>query len=204
VTAPEEDQRKLRPPYLALGAAGVVLATLFAIVASLASRTTSEGEPKPVMPGPLTANSSTSLTTSATTDPAQTGSAPPTSTTTATPTTTTSRKPTTTTTTTTTNQPAPPPPPPPPPPKPPVAKFSGSCTNLACTFDGSGSFDPDGTVVYYGWAFGDGAKDEGTRAHSSHTYSAAGTYTVTLVVMDNSGRTSQTSKQFTVTAPQGG
>lgn len=182
-----------------------MLATLFAIVASLATRTTSEGEPKPSMPGPLTANSSTSPTSSTTTDPVQTTTATATSTTTAAPTTTTtSRKPTTTTTTTTTTQPAPPPPPPPPPPKAPVAKFSGSCTNLACTFDGSGSFDPDGTVVVYSWNFGDGAKDQGTHTHPAHTYTAAGTYTVTLTVADNSGLTNQTSKQFTVTAPQGG
>ncbi len=35
-----------------------------------------------------------------------------------------------------------------------------SCVGLDCTFDGSGSSDPDGTVVSYAWDFGDGSTSD--------------------------------------------
>ncbi|MBP1908404.1 PKD domain-containing protein [Methanolobus bombayensis] len=49
----------------------------------------------------------------------------------------------------------------------------------------TGSHDPDGTIMSYTWDFGDGstAVDE----NAFHTYNTAGTYTVTLTVMDNAG-----------------
>jgi hypothetical protein len=73
-----------------------------------------------------------------------------------------------------------------------------ACTNLACTFDGSGSSDPDGTVASYAWNFGDGTT--GTGATPAHTYTTAGTYTVSLVVTDNLNATSATAtKSVTVT-----
>ena len=53
------------------------------------------------------------------------------------------------------------------------------------TFDGSGSFDPDGTIVQYSWTFGDGVT--GTGAVADHTYAAAGNYDVTLTVTDDAG-----------------
>ena len=56
------------------------------------------------------------------------------------------------------------------------------------TFDGSGSSDPDGIVVTYRWDFGDGATATG--ATPSHTYSTAGSFTVSLNVTDNDGATS--------------
>ena len=58
---------------------------------------------------------------------------------------------------------------------------------LAVAFDGSGSSDPDGTILSYDWDFGDGASDSG--AMVSHNYTVNGTYTAELTVTDNSGGT---------------
>jgi len=81
----------------------------------------------------------------------------------------------------------------------PTARFAVSCSGLSCTFDGTGSADPDGTVVYYAWDFGDGADDNWqNRARLSHRYRSPGRYTVTLVVLDNAGAPAQASKTFTV------
>ena len=52
-------------------------------------------------------------------------------------------------------------------------------------FDGTGSSDPDGTIVAYDWDFGDGGT--GTGVTPTHTYAAAGIYTVTLTVTDDGG-----------------
>jgi len=69
--------------------------------------------------------------------------------------------------------------------QPPNATFTWSCKNAACTFNGQGSWDPDGSVVGWAWTFGDGASASGATA--SHSFSGrAGTYTVTLTVTDNS------------------
>jgi PKD repeat protein len=85
--------------------------------------------------------------------------------------------------------------------QPPVASFTSSCTNLACSFHGSGSSDPDGTIGSYAWTFGDGAT--GTGASPSHTYAAAGTYTVGLTATDDTGATASSTRSVTVTAPPG-
>ncbi len=50
-------------------------------------------------------------------------------------------------------------------------------------FDGTASSDPDGTITSFAWDFGDG--NAGAGATPSHTYAAAGTYTVTLCVTDD-------------------
>jgi hypothetical protein len=62
--------------------------------------------------------------------------------------------------------------------QPPVADANGPYTGTtaqAVTFDGSGSTDPDGTIVSYEWDFGDGS-GTGTGATPTYTYGAAGTY----------------------------
>ncbi|MCL3861295.1 PKD domain-containing protein [Actinotalea sp. K2] len=81
----------------------------------------------------------------------------------------------------------------------PVAVFSSSVSDLAVSVDGSGSSDPDGTVAGYAWDFGDGATGAGVTA--SHTYAAAGTYTVTLTVTDNQGATGTVAAEVTVVEP---
>ncbi len=82
--------------------------------------------------------------------------------------------------------------------EPPVASFTPNCTDLVCDFTDT-SDDSDGTIVSWQWDFGDG----GTSAvqNPSHTYEAAGTYTVTLSVTDNSGATDAVSQQVTATEP---
>ena len=87
---------------------------------------------------------------------------------------------------------------PPPPNQPPVAAFTPSCTYLVCSFTDASS-DPDGSVAGWRWTFGDGGT--ATTQSPSHTYGAAGTYTVQLTVTDDKGATGTTSKSVTVTAP---
>ena len=78
----------------------------------------------------------------------------------------------------------------------PSASFSHTCVDLACDFDGSGSSDPDGSVVGYAWDFGDGSAATG--ATVSHSYASAGSYTVILTVTDDEGATDSESKTVTV------
>jgi PKD repeat protein len=70
---------------------------------------------------------------------------------------------------------------------------------LSVSLDGSGSSDPDGSVSSYSWDFGDGGKSADVKP--SHTFAAAGTYTVTLTVTDNQGATGTVTHQVAVTAP---
>ncbi len=58
---------------------------------------------------------------------------------------------------------------------------------LLVSFDGSGSYDTDGTIVSYSWTFGDGTA--GTGSNVQHTYAGAGIYTARLTVTDNLGAT---------------
>ena len=71
---------------------------------------------------------------------------------------------------------------------PPVANASGpyyALNDEEIQFDGSGSYDPDGIIIHYGWSFGDGETATGEKV--THTYAGAGLYQVTLTVVDNLG-----------------
>ena len=72
---------------------------------------------------------------------------------------------------------------------PPTANISTSATTgsapLVVNFDGTGSTDPDNSIVDYFWNFGDGNTANGSVV--SHTYTSAGTFQATLRVTDASG-----------------
>ena len=55
------------------------------------------------------------------------------------------------------------------------------------TFNGSRSYDSDGTIVTYHWTFGDGTAVNGSIVN--HNYTNPGKYPVTLTVTDNDGAT---------------
>jgi PKD repeat protein len=75
---------------------------------------------------------------------------------------------------------------------PPVASFTYDCVDLLCSFDASGSSDPDGSIVLYKWDFGDENTTTGIAA--DHTFATAGTYSVVLTVTDD-GNASDTETQ---------
>jgi PKD repeat protein len=77
----------------------------------------------------------------------------------------------------------------------PTASFGFSCTDLTCSFDGSGSSDSDGSIVSYSWSF------DGSGSAASNTFVGTGTYSVTLTVTDDDGATGSNTQSVTVTAP---
>jgi PKD repeat protein len=72
-------------------------------------------------------------------------------------------------------------------------------SNLAVALSAATSVDPDGIIVAYDWKFGDGTIGSGV--YASHTYTAPGTYTVTLTVTDDDGATASTTKNVTASSP---
>jgi hypothetical protein len=84
--------------------------------------------------------------------------------------------------------------------QPPVARWTVSCQPApahVCTFNGSGSSDPDGTIVGYKWTNTAGTTLS-TLATFTRTFPTGGTRTLTLTVTDNGGATGKLTKTFTV------
>lgn len=80
----------------------------------------------------------------------------------------------------------------------PTASFTSSVTDLAASFTATATA-AQGTISSYAWDFGDG--QTGTGATASHTYTAAGTYPVTLRVTDSNNLTGTATGSVTVTTP---
>jgi regulation of enolase protein 1 (concanavalin A-like superfamily)/dipeptidyl aminopeptidase/acylaminoacyl peptidase len=83
--------------------------------------------------------------------------------------------------------------------QPPIVSFIVTCNILACTFDGSATFDPDGTIEGVDWEFGD--SNGGGPLSTTHTYAVAGTYPVTLTVVDQEGGRTTSAQSVTVNPP---
>jgi subtilisin family serine protease len=77
----------------------------------------------------------------------------------------------------------------------PVASFTHACTDLVCNFTSTSS-DSDGTISAYAWSFGDTSSS--TIQNPSKTYSATGSYEVSLTVTDNAGATSTATRTVSV------
>ena len=71
---------------------------------------------------------------------------------------------------------------------------------LPVTFSAAFSTDADGSIVSYLWTFGSGGATS-TAANPTFTYPAAGTYTVSLKVTDNSGLSNTASTTVGQPAP---
>ncbi len=85
--------------------------------------------------------------------------------------------------------------------QPPRTSCFTSITDLDCSFDASTSTDDNG-IASYAWTLGDGAQAAG--ATPSHSYAAAGDYSVTLTVTDSIGQTDALTQTVTVTDTSGG
>ncbi len=88
---------------------------------------------------------------------------------------------------------------------PPVARIkvtpNEGSTFTEFEFDGSGSTDPDGKIVSYGWKFGDGRRAQGVMV--SHTFEKEGKYSVELKVTDNKGQEGGSEREINVEKSKG-
>jgi len=82
---------------------------------------------------------------------------------------------------------------------PPIATSNGPYTGLTyqnISFDGSSSYDTDGTITEYIWDFGDGTTGNGI--NPIHIYNISGLYNITLTVTDNDGLTNSNETTATI------
>lgn len=90
--------------------------------------------------------------------------------------------------------------------EPPVADAGGpysAKTNQSITFDASESYDPDGSIEFYRWNFGDGTS-EILSVSPIHIYYSAGTYDVILTVIDENGTSDMEIVKVTITSLEPG
>lgn len=87
----------------------------------------------------------------------------------------------------------------------PVAAFTetppAGAPPLAVVFDPSGSTEGSFPISTYHFDYGDGGSDTITSGTASHTYAAAGIYTVTLTVTDSGSQTSTVHHTVAVITP---
>ena len=86
---------------------------------------------------------------------------------------------------------------------PPTAAFTASCSGNTCTFDATGSTDPDGTIVGWSWDFGGGDPVAATEASIGYTFPAGDLHAVTLTVTDDGGATASTTVGIMTTPGEG-
>jgi len=79
--------------------------------------------------------------------------------------------------------------------------YSGNVDGIV-TFNGSSSYDNDGTISSYSWDFGDGGSATGQT--TTHIYTSEGSYTVTLTVTDDGGDTDTASTTVEISPAPGG
>ena len=81
----------------------------------------------------------------------------------------------------------------------PVAQINGPYKGFLhenISFDGTGSYDPDGIIVKYEWKFGD--RNAGNGVNPRHKYNQAGEYIVILTVTDDDGLTDISATKATI------
>lgn len=89
-----------------------------------------------------------------------------------------------------------------PPNNPPVPSFTYSCNQNVCTFDGRGSTDENTTSLTYSWNFG--TQGTATGPLPTKTFTAPGTFPVTLTVRDEWQASATTVAQnVTIVEPSG-
>ncbi|MEO8336395.1 MAG: PKD domain-containing protein [bacterium] len=84
--------------------------------------------------------------------------------------------------------------------QPPVANFTYSCVTAVprqCMLDGGTSTDDHG-IVRYAWLWGNGRGEAHSYSSATNTWTASGTYQVTLTVTDGSGLTGSITKAVVV------
>src|SRR5919112_2643051 len=78
----------------------------------------------------------------------------------------------------------------------PSANFTHTCSALRCDFRDASS--DDGEIVSWNWSFG---ADGSSQRNPIYNYPAAGSYQVSLTVMDDDGATNSFSKTVDPKAP---
>jgi hypothetical protein len=90
-----------------------------------------------------------------------------------------------------------------PPDLPPIVSFTWTPNypqaDQTVTFDSTGSYDPDGTIISYYWSFGDGQVS--TSANPTHSYRRFNLYDVSLTATDDDGFKNTLRQQIKVKSP---